>query len=69
MTQEQRILDHLKNHQTITTMEAMYEYGVMRLASRINDLRRAGMDILTETVPVVNRYGETCHIAQYRLMG
>ena len=69
MTQEQRVMDHLKQHQTITAMEAMNEYGIMRLASRINDLRRAGMDILTETVPVVNRYGETCHIALYRLVG
>ncbi len=35
MTQCQRILRHLKDYGSITSVEAMREYGIMRLASRI----------------------------------
>jgi hypothetical protein len=48
-------------------MIAMQEYGIMRLASRINDLRAQGIKIVSETVAGKNRYGETMHYAVYRL--
>ena len=66
-TQCDRILRHLKDYGSITSMEAMQEYGIMRLASRINDLRRSGVAIQSETVTGKNRYGETTHYAIYRL--
>ena len=66
-TQCDRILRHLKDYGSITSMEAMQEYGIMRLASRINDLRRSGVAIQSETVTGKNRYGETIHYAIYRL--
>lgn len=39
ITQCERILRHLKDYGSITSLEAVNEYGIMRLASRINDLR------------------------------
>lgn len=66
-TQCDRILRHLKDYGSITSMEAMQEYGIMRLASRINDLRRSGVAIQSETVTGKNRYGEATHYAIYRL--
>ena len=66
-TQAQRVLDYMTEVGSITQLEALNELGVMRLASRISDLRRQGFDIISKTVPVVNRYGETCHIKCYRL--
>ena len=48
MTQCERILRHLEDYGSITSLEAMSEYGIMRLASRVNDLRRLGYPIVTE---------------------
>ena len=55
MTQSQRILRHLQ------------DYGIMRLASRVNDLRREGHPIVTEVVEGRNRYGEKTRWARYRM--
>lgn len=62
-----RILRHLKDFGSITSMEAMQDYGIMRLASRINDLRSQGFKIKSETVAAKNRYGETTRYAIYKL--
>ena len=67
ITQCERILRHLKDYGSITSMVAMQEYGIMRLASRINDLRAQGIAIVSETKTGKNRYGETTHFAVYRL--
>lgn len=69
MTQCERILRHLEDYGSITSLEAMSEYGIMRLASRVNDLRRLGYPIVTETVTGKNRYGEVTSYARYRVEG
>ena len=66
-TQCEKILRHLKDYGSITSVTAMQEYGVMRLASRISDLRGQGVAIVSEVVSGKNRYGETIHYAVYRL--
>lgn len=67
MTQNDRILRHLREVGGITSAEAMTEYGVYRLASRISDLRRMGYDIEKETVKAKNRYGEPTAFARYTM--
>ena len=67
ITQCERILRHLKDFGSITTLEAIQEYGILRLASRINDLKRQGYTIITETKTGKNRYGETTHFTEYSL--
>ena len=67
MTQTERILRHLTDYGSITQGEALQEYGIMRLASRVNDLRKAGTPIITECVEGVNRYGEKTRYARYRM--
>ena len=66
-TQCERILRHLKDYGSITSMEAMNEYGIMRLAARINDLRAQGIAIASEVKTGKNRYGEDTHFSVYRL--
>lgn len=66
-TQNQRILDYIAETGGITQLEALKELGVMRLASRISDLRRRGYRFKSEMKPVKNRYGETCHIKRYMI--
>lgn len=48
-TQEQLILDYLKQGRGLTPIEALNMFGVFRLASRINSLRKEH-EIETETV-------------------
>lgn len=67
LTQNQMILMHLQDYGSITSIEAMQEYGIMRLASRINDLKREGYNIVSETMKSKNRFGETVHYSVYRL--
>ena len=43
MTQNERILRHLRDNGSITPLDALSEYGIMRLASRISDLRSRAM--------------------------
>ena len=46
-SQNQKILDHLRNRGPITPMDALKLYGCFRLAARINELRRMGIVIKT----------------------
>ena len=66
-TQRNKILEHLKTHGSISPLEAMAEYGCMRLASRISDLKGQGYNIISERGTSKNRNGETVHFAVYRL--
>ena len=66
-TQAQRILDYMREFESITQLEALRDLGCMRLASRISELRRQGHNITSERVAVKNRYGETSYIKRYRL--
>lgn len=67
MTQCERILEHMQQHGSITQLEAMNDYGIMRLSSRVNDLKRAGYNITSTIETGRNRYGETTHFAKYTL--
>ena len=67
ITQCDRILRHMKDYGSITSIEAVNEYGIMRLASRINDLRAQGIAIVSEVKTGKNRYGEDTHFAVYKL--
>lgn len=67
MTQVDRILRHLEDYGSITQAEAMNDYGIMRLASRISDMRKRGYQIISERVSSKNRYGETVSYARYSL--
>ena len=66
-TQNQRILDYIRDFGSITQLDALKDLGVMRLASRISDLRKQGYSIVSKSEPVANRYGEICHIKRYSL--
>ena len=66
-TQAERIIDYIDKFGSITQYEALQDLGVMRLASRISDLKKMGFPIESEIQPVQNRFGETCYIKRYRL--
>lgn len=66
-TQNERILDYIAKFGSITQFEALQDLGVMRLASRISDLKRQGYNIKAKTETVKNRYGEKCRVKRYSL--
>ena len=68
ISQCDRILRHLRDYGSITSLEAITEYGILRLASRINDLKGRGYNITSETVMGKNRYKEKVHYSVYRLI-
>lgn len=67
LTQKERIYRHLIDYGTINPIEALSDYGIMRLASRISDLKKDGVPIRKEMVSHRNRYGEKVHFAKYSL--
>lgn len=67
MTQLDRIMRHLEDYGSITSLEAVSEYGIMRLASRIHDLKMQGVPVIKEMESSKNRYGEPVSYARYRL--
>lgn len=66
-TQNQRILDYLDRYGSITQLEAIRDISVLRLASRVTDLKRRGYLIDSEWVVVTNKYGEKCRVKKYFL--
>ena len=68
-TQSERVLEYIESFGSITQLEALQDLGVMRLASRISDLKKLGYPITSNVEAVKNRYGENCYIKRYSLQG
>ena len=66
-TQAERVFDYITEFGSITQMEALKDLGVMRLASRISDLKKMGYPITSNIEVVENRYGERCHVKRYSI--
>jgi hypothetical protein len=66
-TQCDKILYHLQRFGSIDPIQAIQEYGVLRLAARINDLR-VSHTIETHLVDTINRFGDPVRYARYVLV-
>lgn len=64
MTQNDMIRAHLLSGKPITPIDALNEYGCFRLAARIADLRKEGLQIETQTEQAGGKAW-----AKYRLLG
>lgn len=69
MKQTERILKYINDFGSITSLQAMQDLGVVRLASRITDLKQAGYEIDSEYVHSKNRYGEPMRYKRYYMKG
>ena len=61
------VLDWLKSHAGITSMEAFENFGATRLSAIIFELKRKGYDIETVMVDGHDRYGNRSRYARYYL--
>lgn len=69
MSQATDVIEFIRDNGSITAKQAMESLGIYRLASRITDLRKAGIPVEREMIPVLNRKGETCRVARYTIPG
>lgn len=68
MTQKQRVLRYMQEKGSITSWEAIKEFGATRLSAIIYDLRnRDGIGIISKTETSKNRYGDRVDYARYYL--
>ena len=67
MSQTETILKHLRTRGSITPLEALTEYGCMRLGARVYDLKRMGHRITAERMDYVTEHGVRKHYAKYRM--
>ncbi|MBQ1296504.1 MAG: helix-turn-helix domain-containing protein [Clostridiales bacterium] len=66
-SQQNRILDYLTKHESITRLEAWNALGISELPKRISELRQIGYVIEDEWKEVTNRYGERTRVKAYSL--
>ena len=64
-TQNERVVQYIEDYGSITQLDAIRDLGVMRLASRVSDLRKQGVPIVSSFEKVKNRYGEETQIKRY----
>ena len=67
-SQRSAVLQHLLEHGTITSWEAIKEYGATRLSAIIYDLRDMGYDIGGDMVESTNRFGNPVRFKRYKLL-
>jgi hypothetical protein len=68
MTQADAIL-HWLQHDPITPADALREFGCMRLAARISDLRAKGHQIYTEIISENGKDFARYHLARRNIRG
>lgn len=66
LTQVQKVIKYMERNGGITTMQAYTDLGITRLASRIHEIKRMGIDIESRSVTVKTRDGQTT-VTQYKI--
>lgn len=66
-TQCAKIMRHMEAHGSITPLEAVNQYGIMRLSARIANLKEDGVPINREMISVPTRNGGSARVARYSL--
>lgn len=70
VTHRDRIKQYLFDNKSITSWEAIKEFGITRLSAVIYDLRyKEGLNIETKYESSKNRYGDSVSYARYILKG
>lgn len=67
ITQEDRVLEYIKDFGSISSWEAFIELGITRLSAVIFNLAKDGHRIERKTENVTNRYGTPVHYTRYSL--
>jgi len=69
-TQQARVLGYLRAKGSITSLQAIQEYGITRLSAVIFDMIEKGHVFEKEhSVKVTNRFGEVNRVTRYHYKG
>lgn len=63
----QRCFDYMMEFGSITSLQAFNDLGDTRLSATIFDLKKKGINIVSEDLTVKNRWGEPRRITKYRI--
>jgi hypothetical protein len=66
-TQTERLLNYLRDNKSIDPLESWKELGIYRLSAVVFELRKDGYRIATDKKKVLNKFGESCSVANYKL--
>jgi hypothetical protein len=69
ITQKEMILRHLQDYGSISSWEAIREYGVTRISAVIFNLKEDGCYFEEEWISTTNRYGNPTSYKKYILKG
>lgn len=69
VNQRTKIIEYMRNNNGITSLEAVENLRILRLASRIHELVKLGYDIDKETVYNHKEDGTVVHYTRYTLLG
>lgn len=67
MRQSERILQYIHDFGSISPLEAFQDLGVTKLATRVSEMRKQGIEFEKKYVKAKNRYGETVYYMRYSL--
>lgn len=67
ITQEDRVLQFMRDTGSITSWQAIQEFGITRIHAKIFNLKKKGYEITKTTKCSKNRYGDPVHFAVYKL--
>ena len=65
--QREQILNYINMFGSITPMEAFADLGITKLATRISEMRRDGLEFKIESVKSQNRFGKSVRFAKYSM--
>ena len=65
LNQKQKVIRHLETYGSITPLDALREYSIMRLAAVIFNLKEDGYNIDSEMTTSTNKFGEKVNFAKY----
>lgn len=68
VNQRKRIMEYMSAGHSLTSDEAREKFGIARLASRVSELREAGIPIGDKWEVGQNRYGEDVRWKRYFLL-
>lgn len=67
MNQSERIIKYIEEFGSISPMEAFNDLGITKLATRISEMSRKGIEFERKFVKAKNRYGEPVYYMRYSL--
>ena len=68
MNNKEKILNYLKEHKSITQLEAINMFWDWRLSAKIYNLKKEGYNIKTEQIKVKRADGKDAYVAKYTLI-